>query len=35
MDQSMHCKAYPNKRNELYDNMDTNQEDVMEKMDNY
>ena len=35
MDERMDCYAYPNRGNELYEHMDTNHMDVVEKLDEY
>ena len=35
MDERMECYAYLNRGNELYEHMDTNHMDVVEKLDEY
>ena len=35
MDERMDCNAYPNRGNELYEHMDANHMDVVEKLDEY
>ena len=35
MDKRMECEAYPDRGSELYEHMDSNHEDVTEKLDEY